>query len=313
MAEQFIHKLKTDDDFKRLIPPLKEKERMQLEESIIRNGCREPICIWNGTILDGHNRYEICTRNQIPFYIKRIFLRNREEAIVWICANQLGRRNITEEMRRYLIGKRYETEKILGAHNAVSANRYTRKEIRTDHSPEPFGVTTRQTKERLGEEYHISHHTVSYYGQYSRALDILWRVVPEFTQKILSGEVKISHRNIVGISQFSEQDIMQLRQLTFNDIGTINKYVNMSSFLPKKSIQQTPSIMPVGSIKDMPSYDPDAEISSLTFTIPSWISSINRACTADLYNITDDARSKLQKELIELKKAIDTMFAALRR
>lgn len=36
---------------------------------------------------------------------------NRGEAINWIIKNQLGRRNLSNEQRMYLIGKRYEEEK----------------------------------------------------------------------------------------------------------------------------------------------------------------------------------------------------------
>ena len=116
MTEKRIYKLKTDTVFKQLITPLSAEELRQLEQNIIRDGCREPLCVWNSTILDGHNRYAICTRMQIPFMIQKICVRNREEAMAWICANQLGRRNITHETRKYLIGKRYEMEKIIGAH-----------------------------------------------------------------------------------------------------------------------------------------------------------------------------------------------------
>ena len=152
MTEQCIHKLKIDTAFKKLIPQLPAKELLLLEENIIRNGCSEPLLVWNNTILDGHNRYEICTKLQIPFMIQRIYLKSREEAIAWICANQLCRHNITEEMRRYLIGKRCEIEKILGAHNAAGTNPYTKKELKANILPElAFGASARRIKERLSD------------------------------------------------------------------------------------------------------------------------------------------------------------------
>ena len=97
MADYDIYTLKIDDEFRQLIPPLSPDELKQLEENIVKDGCREPLCVWNKIILDGHNRYEICTRHQISFKISYVFLRSREEAVAWICANQLGRRNITED------------------------------------------------------------------------------------------------------------------------------------------------------------------------------------------------------------------------
>ena len=95
-------KLKIDKEFKTLIPPLSPKEYEQLEANIIADGCREPIVIWNGYIIDGHNRYEICKKNHIGYKVKEMSFESRDEAVVWICTNQLGRRNIAEETRKYL-------------------------------------------------------------------------------------------------------------------------------------------------------------------------------------------------------------------
>ena len=51
--------MQIDDEFKNLIPLLTNEEFNQLEENILKEGCREPIVLWNDTIVDGHNRYEI--------------------------------------------------------------------------------------------------------------------------------------------------------------------------------------------------------------------------------------------------------------
>ena len=113
MAEKQTQ-IRIDPDFKSLIRPLQRTEYLQLEQNIIQDGCRDPITIWNGYIIDGHNRYEICMRHHIPFQTRTMEFEYREQVIAWICANQLGRRNITEETRRFLIGIQYENEKIVG-------------------------------------------------------------------------------------------------------------------------------------------------------------------------------------------------------
>ncbi|HBI73834.1 MAG TPA: hypothetical protein DDY59_11685 [Lachnospiraceae bacterium] len=314
MAEQYIYELKIDTGFKRLIPPLSAKELEQLEQNIIRDGCREPICVWNNTIVDGHNRYEICKRQQISFTIQHIDFENREEAAIWICANQLGRRNITEETRKYLIGKRYEMEKILGAHNAAGINQHTKKEVSAEMLPEPpFGVTAGRTRERLGQEYNISHATIVNYEKYSQALDSLSRVVPEVVPKILSGKVKISLENTVELSQLSGQEVKHLCQHMPDDTMEFDR--NLRMIFPKKQglENKSPLPIPAGSVKNMPAYDPDAEISSLALTIPSWISSINRTCsTVNLSVVTDNACSKLEHQLLELKNTINSMLAAIK-
>ena len=87
-----------DKEFKSLIQPLRVEEYKNLEESLINEGCRDPIILWNDVIVDGHNRYEICTRLNIPFNTIHKGFSSRAEAISWICLNQLSRRNITEEV-----------------------------------------------------------------------------------------------------------------------------------------------------------------------------------------------------------------------
>ena len=119
-------KLQIDKEFKALIQPLPATEYEQLEKNIISDGCRNPIITWNGVIIDGHNRYDICHRNNIAFETLEKSFECREDVIAWICANQLGRRNIAEETRKFLIGVQYENEKIVAKHrNPKGKNQYT--------------------------------------------------------------------------------------------------------------------------------------------------------------------------------------------
>ena len=60
-------KLAINEELRTLIPPLAEDERRLLEENIIRDGCREPLTVWQDTLLDGHNRYDICEEHGIRY------------------------------------------------------------------------------------------------------------------------------------------------------------------------------------------------------------------------------------------------------
>lgn len=89
----------------------------------------------------------------------------------------------------------------------------------------------------------------------------------------------------------------------------------MRKVLPKRqdSPRRAPPPITAGSVKDMPAYDPDAEISSLALTVPSWVSSIDRTrSNANLRYISSNARRKLEKELLVLKETIDTMLAVIK-
>lgn len=94
-----------DSEFKALIPPLSAEERQLLEASIIAEGCRDAIVVWQGhsVILDGHNRYDICTAHNVPLFVAYHDFETRDHVIVWIVQNQLARRNITQYAKDELV------------------------------------------------------------------------------------------------------------------------------------------------------------------------------------------------------------------
>jgi len=89
-----------DPAFRALIPPLSAEEYSQLEHNIVSSKkCRDALVVWDGTLVDGHNRMEICARHGITFEIKEMDFVSRDEAMIWILDNQLGRRNLNDAMR----------------------------------------------------------------------------------------------------------------------------------------------------------------------------------------------------------------------
>lgn len=88
-----------DPEFHALIPPLTEAEREQLEANLVADGCRDPLVTWQGILLDGHNRHEICERNGIDYAACSIELPDRDAAKLWIIDNQFGRRNLTDGVK----------------------------------------------------------------------------------------------------------------------------------------------------------------------------------------------------------------------
>ena len=97
-----------DKEFQSLIPPLSEDEYKQLEANCVADGIRDPLVVWkqeDGTmvLLDGHNRMKISAEHGgIPFQIVEKHFRNRDEALVWIFRNQIGRRNLSAYDRSVL-------------------------------------------------------------------------------------------------------------------------------------------------------------------------------------------------------------------
>jgi len=94
------------DEFKNLLPRLSADDIRKLERSILKEGCRDKLIIWDeeNLLIDGHHRYEICDnhRNAMIRKHKRLYeverksFKSKEEAVAWVIDNQRGRRNMNK-------------------------------------------------------------------------------------------------------------------------------------------------------------------------------------------------------------------------
>jgi hypothetical protein len=92
-----------DPELRALIPPLTEDERNQLEANLVADGCTDPLVVWNGVLLDGHHRFEICTARGLPFTTTEQSCTDRDAAKIWIVQHQFGRRNLPLYERARLV------------------------------------------------------------------------------------------------------------------------------------------------------------------------------------------------------------------
>ena len=143
MPEKKLYDLSVDPEFRDLIPPLNEEELKLLEESLVADGCESPLIVWNGAIIDGHNRYAICRKHDIPFSIQEKHFDSREEVMLWMLRNQLGRRNLnsyqrselalrTEPLLREAAKKKQATSTGGHAPQLLETSRKAEKRIHTD-------------------------------------------------------------------------------------------------------------------------------------------------------------------------------------
>ena len=88
-----------DKEFQSLIPPLTVEEYEGLEKSILEEGCRDALVLWGDILVDGHNRYEICTAHDVPFQTVQKDFDDRDDAKLWMMRNQLARRNLNDFQR----------------------------------------------------------------------------------------------------------------------------------------------------------------------------------------------------------------------
>lgn len=122
-------------------------------------------------LVDGHNRYEICTRHGIEFDVVEVEFADREAAMDWMDANQLGRRNITPDQFTLLLGRRYNRAK--KAQGGTGANQHSEQTGQI--------VRSANTAQKLADEHGVDERTVRRAGQYADAVAIVEKAVPGFT------------------------------------------------------------------------------------------------------------------------------------
>jgi len=183
--------LKIDPEFESKIPPLTEDEFRQLEENILSEGLIiNPIIVWNGVIVDGHNRYHIIEKHpDIKYTTHEKTFESRCDAIVWICMNQLGRRNLTSGQKKYLLGKMYEARKTVQGSN----NQYVQAKSE-NYQNDSFH--SNDVAAQIAKEQNVGYATVHRAASYAKAVDIADEIEPGIRSEVLSGDLKPTEREL---------------------------------------------------------------------------------------------------------------------
>lgn len=198
-----LENIKINPEFEHLIPPLVDDEFEVLEANILSEGeIYTPIFVWNGYIIDGHHRYRIITKNNnIKFRIVEKEFENKYEAMSWMCNNQLGRRNLTPENRKYLVGKKYDAEKrSYGASDGFRGNQH-KKVVDGYFSHLPNKEKNTKTRQRVAEETGTTQAYVRFADEFARGVDAAEEVVPGIKKDILSGKIKKPAKDISAIAK----------------------------------------------------------------------------------------------------------------
>ena len=180
MTEKKVYDLTVDPEFRDLIPPLNEEELKLLEASIVADGCESPLIVWNGVIVDGHNRYAICRKHEIPFAIQEKNFSSRDDAMLWMLRNQLGRRNLNPYQRVELVLK-FEPLVKSAAEQRMMAGKAA--------NPVPTlaqGQTKGRTRDHLSEAAGVSH------GTFAKAKKLVQSADEETKRELRAGKVTVN-------------------------------------------------------------------------------------------------------------------------
>ncbi len=177
--------LKVKAEFQRLIPLQAKGELLALEESIKREGCRDPLLVWKGrnVVLDGHTRRELCIRHKKQVKVREIDLPDEKAAIEFILQIQRQRRNLTREAMSYFRGAEYNALK----QQHGGARRGRKPKDQSDPLP--------STAKILGKKYGVGEMTIKRDAIFAQAID---KIVedhgdPEIQRKLLGADVRLTH------------------------------------------------------------------------------------------------------------------------
>jgi len=193
--------IKVNEKFKKLLPELTPTEYQELEGAILEHGCISPLIIWQGQIIDGHNRFGICEKHNLPYETRELTFEDEEEALTWMLRNQLGRRNLTPNQKTLYIGQLYNSRKRnvggqTGNQNA-GKNEDTKSEVRCENESVTLTISFSDeppvdTARVIAEETNVSPSTVARAAKVADAFD---KLDPDNQKEFLAG--KITSKSIV--------------------------------------------------------------------------------------------------------------------
>lgn len=153
--------IKIENEFKELLPPLTPEQKEELEKDIVKNGCLNPLIIWGDILIDGHHRYEICTKNDIPYDILEMKFKNKLEAMEWAWANQKNRRNLNKyELAQMALKFKPTIEEKAKENLSLSGGDKKSKNAKSDCQKSDKVITPIDTKKELAKLAGVSHDTI---------------------------------------------------------------------------------------------------------------------------------------------------------
>lgn len=176
--------LNINTEFQTLIPPLSFEELTSLEEKVKKEGCRDPIVVWNNTIIDGHHRYAICQKHGISFNtLENTELESELDVKLWMINNQFSRRNLPSIVRMDLVLQRKSLEEEKALRRKQQTQFYSND---TDRSPVTYPSEEKgKTLEILAKQANVS------YGQLFQYNKVLEKGSEEDKLAVRSKEISI--------------------------------------------------------------------------------------------------------------------------
>ncbi|MDR9835384.1 hypothetical protein [Herbaspirillum huttiense] len=187
-----------NEELKQYIDPLTPNEYAALERSLLAEGCRDALVLWGDVLIDGHNRYEICSKYDLPFKtIQNDSFGSLEDVLLWMIDNQLGRRSVSDFQRgmlalrkRDIIAARTKAEATPAKNTSTEESEGAAASEATAASDDPWHADDNtgriKTREDIARAAGISSATI---GQIDR---IRKTAAPELVEAVRNGAISIN-------------------------------------------------------------------------------------------------------------------------
>lgn len=184
--------IKIESEFKHLLPPLTEEQKAELEKDIIKNGCLTPLVVWNNILIDGHHRYDICTKNNIPFDLTEMHFKDKLEAMEWAWSNQKNRRNLNKyELAQIALKFKPVIEEKAKKNLSLSGGDKKSKNAKSGCQKSDKAISPIDTKKELAKIAGVSHDTI-------HKVEIIEEQAPEHIKRqVKAGDLTINNAYIL--------------------------------------------------------------------------------------------------------------------
>ncbi|HEY0490203.1 MAG TPA: hypothetical protein VGD30_11860 [Telluria sp.] len=175
-------KITINEELRSFVDPLAAIEYAALERSLLAEGCRDALVLWGDTLIDGHNRYEICQRHGIEFKtVQNTTFDSLEDVMLWMIDNHLARRSVSDYQRGVLA---------LRKKNIVSTRMLARAEqpepAEESEAPKAPESPPWNTREDIAKAARVSSNTISQIERIQKA------ATPELVQAVRAGTISIN-------------------------------------------------------------------------------------------------------------------------
>lgn len=220
-------KYRIDPELNEVLPKLSDTDYKALEQSLLTEGYKgAPIMVWGDIIVDGHNRYEICNKHNIPYEVKSVEFESKEEAIIWMVKQQLGRRSLTALQRIQIVEKYRPFYKKKAKENQLSGLKQNQSTVSQNSSKRTESIDVRA---ELAKDADVSADT------YSKGLKILNSGNEELINETLNGQKSIN-------KAYNESKKNVDKEKSDNDSNTDSELKNLKEVQSKKVAQKTKAV-----------------------------------------------------------------------